>query len=120
MRELASLLDLGLNLGLARNRIADLDGRQHIATLYRVDLTDNKVADLGPLVHNAGFGDNDFLLVTGNLLDCGAQAANLQALRDRGVQLESDCPWTLGGQVTPIPLGGRSGHRPAGGGSRAP
>jgi internalin A len=50
------------------------------------------VGDLSPLVANPGVGAGDTINLPGNPIDCAAQAANIQALRDRGVDLRVDCP----------------------------
>ena len=49
-------------------------------------------SDLSPLVANTGLGGDDFVDVLGNPIDCTGHAGNIQALEDRGVTVEVDCP----------------------------
>ena len=55
-------------------------------------LRGNDIGDLTPLVANPGLGAGDAVYLGGNPIDCAAQAANIEALRSRGVQLDLDCP----------------------------
>jgi hypothetical protein len=54
-----------------------------------------EVTDLTPLVNNPGIGaegDEDTVNLNGNPIDCDEQAANIQELEDRGVNLSGLCP----------------------------
>jgi internalin A len=78
-------------LYLADNAISDLSPLAGLTSLSNIDLADNLVTDLGPLVANTGFGEGDYVSVLRNPLDCAAQADQLHALIERGLQLASDC-----------------------------
>ncbi|RJO66374.1 MAG: leucine-rich repeat domain-containing protein [Myxococcales bacterium] len=79
-------------LYLSTNQIVSLSPLTPLVALRVLDLTDNQVLDLSPLVSNAGLGGGDWIDLRGNPFDCGAQAANLQTLNNRGVLIDSDCP----------------------------
>jgi len=61
--------------------------------LMTLELHNNSISDISPLVANLGLGSGDFITVFSNLLDTGA-CPDLQALFDRGVSVQHDvnCP----------------------------
>lgn len=79
-------------LGLVGNGISDISVITNLTKLSWLDLSSNAISDLQPLVDNAGLGFGDQLYLGSNPFDCTGQAANLSALKSRGVQLSSDCP----------------------------
>jgi len=87
---LAGLTNLG-QLSLPGNLLADLSPLSGLTNLTYLDLAKNLVVDLAPLVENDGLGSGDGIILTDNPLDCEAQADNIQALLDRGVELSHDC-----------------------------
>jgi hypothetical protein len=95
-KNLASLVPLSnLNslskLDLSSSNVTDIAPLSNPVGLAIVDLSWNKITDLGPLVDNQGIGAGDHISVKHNWLDCTEQSANIQALRDRGVDLDTDC-----------------------------
>jgi hypothetical protein len=48
--------------------------------------------DIRPLVANTGLGPGDTVALEKNPIDCQASAADIQALRSRGVHVRVDCP----------------------------
>jgi internalin A len=88
---LAGLTNL-LTLDLSGNEIHDLRPLAPLTKLVTIDLAQNEVTDLSPLLKMAGLGVGSELDLTGNPLDCAAQASNLDALRARLVKVDADCP----------------------------
>ena len=74
------------------NSISDLTPISQWTSLVYLGLPDNQVSDLTPLAVNLGLGSGDPVHVQGNPIDCAEQADNIQTLRDRGVDLDIDCP----------------------------
>ena len=66
--------------------ISNLSFMQNLLNLKMVMIPNNKITDLKPLVNNAGINNGDYLDISNNLLDAG-DAADIQALKDRGVQV---------------------------------
>jgi internalin A len=91
LRPLATLTKL-LYLDLRWNSITDITALSNLTSLASLSLQSNSVSDISPLVGNAGLGDGDQVAISQNPVDCTAQAANLQMLRTRGVDLFTDCP----------------------------
>jgi hypothetical protein len=57
-----------------------------------VDIDTRAVADLTPLVNDTFFGSGDNLYAAGDTaIDCTAQAANIAALKARGVNVTTPC-----------------------------
>jgi Leucine-rich repeat (LRR) protein len=83
LERLTSLEELVLEV----NGIADIGPLEGVTNLTTLSLHSNQVGDLGPLVRNAGLGDGDVVWLAENPIDLDAQAANIQALEDRGVTL---------------------------------
>jgi hypothetical protein len=80
---LTSLEDLVLEV----NGIADIGPLEGLTNLTTLSLHSNQIGDLGPLVQNTGLGDGDVVWLAENPIDMSEQAANIQALEDRGVTL---------------------------------
>jgi len=62
--------------------------------LYYVDLADNTIAVLTPLVNNLGLGEYDELYLSGNSLDLG-DCGDIDTLEARGASVDYDgfvCP----------------------------
>jgi hypothetical protein len=59
--------------------------------LVALILQNNSIADLSPLLANSGLGTDDSVMLIGNRIDCSGEAADIQALLDRGVVLNTDC-----------------------------
>jgi hypothetical protein len=79
-------------LQLRANNIMDINALSGLSKLSYVDLSMNEISDISPLVDNEGMGDGDTIYMTSNPINCTDQAANIQALRNRGVDLVVDCP----------------------------
>lgn len=88
---LAGLTNLS-TLNLSGNEIHDLRPLAHLTKLVTVNLAQNEITDVSPLLTTWGLGAGAELDLTGNPLDCTAQAANLAALRARLVKVDVDCP----------------------------
>jgi len=101
-----------MRLELQDNAVEDITVLAGLLALDSVDLSNNQVADISPLVANTGlwgeeweeceyseYGDPDCEWITeydyayleGNPLDCAAQEANIQELLDRVVYVTCDC-----------------------------
>lgn len=86
---LASLTDL-TGLYLFRNEISDLSALASLTNLAELDLYANQISDISPLVENDGLGPGDFVRLKDNNLELSEgseDAANIKALRDRGVSV---------------------------------
>ena len=79
-------------LNLANTGLTDIAFLQDFTNLEDLVLHGNAITSLAPLVANAGIGDGDFVDVTANALDLGDAGvqADIQALLDRGVDLQYD------------------------------
>jgi internalin A len=75
-----------------QNQISDPSPLSSLTQLNIVDLIANQLTDLSPLAANPALETGDFVYVAQNQLACAAQAANIQAMQDRGVSVSSDCP----------------------------
>jgi Leucine-rich repeat (LRR) protein len=73
--------------------ISNLTGMGQLVNLNEVDLSDNDITDIAPLVDNPVIGEGDKIILTANPLDClaGELRAQLTALVARNLSLESDC-----------------------------
>jgi len=86
---LASLTNL-TGLYLFRNQISDLSALASLTYLAELDLYANQISDISPLVENDGLGPGDFVRLEDNNLELSEgseDAANIKALRDRGVSV---------------------------------
>ena len=79
------------HLDLAGGRIEDISPLAGLEYLSYVRLFSNDIRDISPLVANPGLDQGDEVVLIDNPLDCQAQADNIQALRDRGVEISTDC-----------------------------
>lgn len=79
------------DLQLGSSAITTLAGVECLGALSTLDFSNNQITDLTPLVDNAGLDSGDIVSGKGNPLDCAAQAANIDALLARGVNLVTDC-----------------------------
>ena len=97
---LASLTSLTI-LVADSNEVEDLTPLAALSSLQEVYLRSNRISDLSPLVAGPALGSDDLVDLTSlvsdprhdpNPIDCIEQAENIQTLRDRGVDVEIDCP----------------------------
>ena len=70
------------------NAIGDLSALATLESLEDLVATDNNISDLAPLLTATGLSCVD---LRRNPIDCADQAQNIQALRDRGMRLYTDC-----------------------------
>jgi Leucine-rich repeat (LRR) protein len=73
-------------------QVSDLSPLRDLPLLDYLVVIDNQVTDLTPLVQNQSLGDGDALWLQKNPFSCVDQAANIAALKARGVEVNSDCP----------------------------
>ncbi|MDE2816083.1 MAG: leucine-rich repeat domain-containing protein [Chloroflexota bacterium] len=71
------------------NDIADLSPLAELPRLSGLDLRNNRISDLGPLVSNANLGDGDWVNLGGNPLSEESVNEHIPALLERGVQLSA-------------------------------
>jgi len=84
-----SSLPLG-TLFLAHNQLHDLNVFRQALFHGYVDLSNNQIQDLAPLIGATGLSGLSVVL-TDNPLDCAAQAKNIQTLRDQKILVQG-CP----------------------------
>lgn len=82
------LSDLNAEVAL----LGDVGPLSVLTELTSLNLSSNEITDITPLVENPGIGDGDEVSIMQNPIDCLDQASNIQALRDRGVILDTNCP----------------------------
>jgi len=80
------------SLSVAQASLFDLTPLSGLTNLNHVVLSDTQVTDIAPLVASSAFAANAYLDLEGNPIDCTAQAANVSALKARGVSVVGDCP----------------------------
>jgi internalin A len=94
------LSDLSFVSGMASLRVLVAEGNSIVsleplssglAEIERIWLASNLITDLTSLVENPSISAGVLVRLVLNPLDCDAQAANIQALLDRGVVLYCDC-----------------------------
>jgi internalin A len=78
-------------LSLDWNNISDVSPLVGLTSLAELHLAYNNISDLSPLAAATGLNSLVLLDVFGNPIDCAEQAANIQAVAERGVQIESEC-----------------------------
>ncbi|MDE0244633.1 MAG: leucine-rich repeat domain-containing protein [Gammaproteobacteria bacterium] len=71
----------------ASNAVADLSPLSGLSELAGLDLRDNRISDLGPLVSNANLGEGDWVNISGNPLSEASLNEHLPALLERGVRV---------------------------------
>ncbi len=79
-------------LEIRSNNITNLVPLTSLVLLNHLDLSRNEINDVSPIVENLGISEGDWVDIYSNPIDCFEQAANIQALRDRGVDLDTHCP----------------------------
>jgi len=89
------------NLDGSLSGIRQLDGLEACTGLSHLNLEDNSVEDLSPLVSNAGLDRGDTVLLSGNPLNLNSLYTHVPALESRGIWVEYDTPvqpvWDLDG-----------------------
>lgn len=91
-RGVTSLVGLETALGLtvvhaASNRIANLSPLEELPELWGLDLRDNRIVDVSPLVANTGLGEGDWVSLDGNPLSEESLNTHIPALLERGVDV---------------------------------
>lgn len=71
----------------ASNEIGDLSPLSQLGELRQLDLRDNRITDLSPLVGNAGLSTGDWLALDGNPLSEQSLNEHVPQLRARGVDV---------------------------------
>lgn len=86
---LSDLTELRI-LNLENNSMMDLDGIQNLTNLQTLRLVCNQITDITSLVNNQGLGSGDTIRLANNYLDLdfGPAMQNIQALIDRGANVE--------------------------------
>ena len=87
---LAGITTLEL-LWVQKAMISDLGPLRGLTSLNWLTLESNQITDLAPLVANPGIGTGDAVYIMYNPIDCAAQASNIQALRQRGAFVGTEC-----------------------------
>ncbi len=87
---LSDLVNL-TSLNLYYNNITNISPLSGLTNLTALNLRNNQITDISALADNTGIGSGDTVELHHNSLDCTDQAANVQALVDRGVDLWSEC-----------------------------
>ena len=86
-----NLAGQGLTLSVNDNQITDLTPLTELTALRVLSLNDNAVTSLAALVANEGLTEGAWISLTGNALDCAAEAGNIADLESRGVAVLTDC-----------------------------
>jgi hypothetical protein len=77
---------------LDHNAISDLSPLKGFPEFDFLTLDDNAIRDLSPLVAMRAFTAGDVIRLQRNAISCIAQRANIEALRQREIQIATDCP----------------------------
>ena len=77
-------------LFIGANDVSNLSALEDLPNLTGVDLSDNQVVDISPLVHNERFGDGDWVTLSGNPLSEASVNEHIPALLERGVVVRVD------------------------------
>ena len=77
-------------LYLAANTVTEIAALANLSQLSTVDLTDNRVSDISPLVDNLELGDGDWISLNGNPLSEESLNAHIPELLKRGVEVDLD------------------------------
>ena len=90
---LTSLMRLRLHrnvtkIGIDRAQLTDISALSGLTSLTFLDLSDNSITDIQPLLDNTGLGAGDLVYLGYNLVSC----ADVAALQAKGVSVSSDCP----------------------------
>ena len=78
-------------LSMSGNRIYNISSLSGLTQLKYLRLEQNQVIELSPLVDNPGIGEDDDVWIHENPIDCIEQASNIWILKNRGVNLRTDC-----------------------------
>lgn len=86
-----------VELDIGGTGLSDIGFLEDFVELELLGLADNEITGIGPLVANVGLGDGDDVSIEWNLLDLDDPevAADIQALLDRGVELEYESQKSL-------------------------
>ena len=89
-----TLADMGTLTALSaiNQNIVNLTSLEHATNLTHLDLRNNSISDLLPLVTNAGLGNGDTVNVKGNPLSNQSINTYIPTLQRRGVTVEFDDP----------------------------
>jgi Leucine-rich repeat (LRR) protein len=90
---LSGLINLK-ELNLRGNQISDISALSSLTSLRELDLNENQISDLGPLVANAGLGSGDVLSIRINNYDCDDPdvLSDIDELESRGfADFTHDC-----------------------------
>ena len=72
------------------NSITDISAVSHLTNLKLLDLTNNSITDISPLVSNNGLGQGDEVHVRGNPLNAVSLNTHIPELQSRGVDVKFD------------------------------
>ncbi len=72
--------------------ISNLTGMEHCTSLTLLQLGDNQISDIGPLVQNEGLGEGDGIDIRGNPLSEDSLNTYIPQLEERGVNVLYDIP----------------------------
>ena len=67
--------------------MVDITSLSGLTGLTTLNLSYNRIRDIGPLVNNAGFGDGDHIVLNQNPLNHESIMTHISALRARGVDV---------------------------------
>ena len=97
-------------LNLRGNRVVDIGALAELPRLSLIELDDNDVADISPLIANAGIGLGDQVFLSGNPLSSASIAGSIPELREKGafVSYRDDHGGTIRG-ATALPFPGQVG-----------
>ncbi|MEO0852903.1 MAG: leucine-rich repeat domain-containing protein, partial [Cyanobacteria bacterium J06648_11] len=77
-----------MTLDASDSSITDLSGLEFFTNLSDLNLSDNAIADISPLVNNVGLGSGDVVNLENNPLEAAALQVQIPTLESRGVQVE--------------------------------
>jgi Leucine-rich repeat (LRR) protein len=82
-------------LSLNGNQVFDVSPLSALPQLSLLDLTGNEIQNLSPLAQNQGLGDGDLVGVQQNPLSCSSAYDSISQLTSRGVDVSTDCLYTV-------------------------
>ena len=91
-----------ISFAASEKNIADLTGLEHCTNLTQLDLRENEISDISPLVQNEGLGEGDAIYLWGNPLNWDSVNVYIPGLRERGVTVVYD-EQGVTGDVTVVP-----------------
>ncbi len=80
------------NLNASNRGIINLSGLEYCTNLNQLDLRDNQISDIEPLVNNSGLATDDIVWLNGNPLSQTSVDTYIPALQARGVIVAWDDP----------------------------